>query len=607
MNDPASNNLDPADPTDPTASGPLMGTGPDKPGADAHDPNKVPNDAPPSNPFQQINPPAQPAAPGGLKDANVPATPQAVDDPKPASPGIGGFELSALGGGTPAANNGGNQANPIQLPLQGTRAITLGRGRVVLADPSGVNIDGTRHAPGGAPLTLPNSVFSVVLAGSNNSPGSSDKAPPEEGNTPAVGEPTFTDVITIAGLTVTTNPSGIMIGGSTLVPGGEGTMISGSSVALDRLGNLFVNGKPTPLPQYPPKDTPATLGIGGQAVTPNPAGFFIAGSSVLSGSSAVNVAGISVSLDSSGNLFLNGVPTSLAQMPTDASPEILTVGGKTFTAKPAGFAIGSSSLLPGGSAITISGMLISLASSGVLIVGTSTISMATATPGSNIISAGGQTLRASPTGFQIDGSSVIPGGSPVTVSGTPISFGPSGVLFVGSSRITLSPQITPSSNIFSIGSQTFTANPTGFVVGGSTLSPGGNGVIVSGTSVSLGPSGILIMGSSTINLLSPTQASASGISGSGMGGLDIIAQGSTIVVDGTTLTPGGADATIDGQLVSDAGGGSVVIGTRTVQVTGYGNNSSKSAIPFQGNQPRRFTISRCWLIGWLLSTLSVYL
>ena len=54
-----------------------------------------------------------------------------------------------------------------------------------------------------------------------------------------------------------------------------------------------------------------------------------------------------------------------------------------------------------------------------------------------IVNIAGQTVTANPTGFQIDGHSIVPGAQGVTVSGTPISLGTSGQLKIGSQTIAL--------------------------------------------------------------------------------------------------------------------------------------------------------------------------
>lgn len=94
--------------------------------------------------------------------------------------------------------------------------------------------------------------------------------------------------------------------------------------------------------------------------------------------------------------------------------------------------VGTHVLLPGESAITISGTPVSLARSDRVIVGTSTISLLT--PFS--VTIGQQAYVVTPistSNFVVAGYTLIPGGLTATVSGIPISLGQSGMLLVDTS------------------------------------------------------------------------------------------------------------------------------------------------------------------------------
>ena len=148
--------------------------------------------------------------------------------------------------------------------------------------------------------------------------------------------------------------------------------------------------------------------------------------------------------------------------------------------------------------MTVSGTPISLGAAG-LVVGSSTIPL----PASSVYTVGDQTFAANPTGFVLGGTSMKPGGPPVTISGTTVSLGSSGNLVIGTNTFAL-----PSSSgspVFTVGGQTFTANPTAINIAGTSIIKGGPGITVSGTPISLGASG-LVIGTSTISLPQSTNA-----------------------------------------------------------------------------------------------------
>ena len=161
--------------------------------------------------------------------------------------------------------------------------------------------------------------------------------------------------------------------------------------------------------------------------------------------------------------------------------------------------------MPGGSAIVVSGTTLSLNPSGVLDIGGASIDLASQVPFADIVNVGGQTITANPSGFQIDGSSVLPGGTPVTISGTPISLDKSGELHVGtSSVINLIPFQSTTPGLFTVDGLTFTAEPSAVAVDGVTLTAGGAATMLGGQRISLGLNGSLVVGSTTVAV--PSQA-----------------------------------------------------------------------------------------------------
>lgn len=111
----------------------------------------------------------------------------------------------------------------------------------------------------------------------------------------------------------------------------------------------------------------------------------------------------------------------------------LTIAGHIVLLRPTGMIIDSSSVLPGGNAVTISNTPISLNPSSILIVGTSSFSLLS----QSIFTIGTQSFTANPKGFPLADATILPGAAARTVSGTVISLGLSGALVIGSSTISL--------------------------------------------------------------------------------------------------------------------------------------------------------------------------
>ena len=205
----------------------------------------------------------------------------------------------------------------------------------------------------------------------------------------------------------------------------------------------------------------------------------------------------------------------------------LEIAGQLLTVSdPSRLAVAGTTLSAGGSAITLSDTLISLAPSGDLVFGNNAVSPSTSIPivaglplpgvpipfdiaataghgpprptEAAVIVGGGQVFTARYSGFSIAGHTLSPGGPGTQISGTPVSLGSSGVLVVGSKTINLAPSLETS--VFTVGGQRLTAHPSAFVINGATISASESGVRISGTPVSLDPSGSLVIGTSTICL-----------------------------------------------------------------------------------------------------------
>ncbi|MCJ1263802.1 hypothetical protein MMC22_003672 [Lobaria immixta] len=427
-----------------------------------------------------------------------------IGDPKKEPQNLGAIIFSAFGRGGASTGESVNQASTLPALPPKAHDFTAGGQKVTISGPSGFAVDGTTYS-GRSAVTLPGGVISII--------------PPAEGENGGVGVdgirlsgvPSNPHVLTVAGQSFAVNPSRIIIAGTTLLPGGPGITVSGTPISLAPSGALFFDKSPIRIANDPSSKPIFVLTIGGQTVTANPTGFALAGFKLLPGGAPITISGTLVSLNPSGTVVFGDSSIDLLT-PTPTS-KIFAVGGHTFTAEPNGFALMGSTLLPGGAAITVSGTPISLASSGALIIGSSSINLAGQQSALNVFTAGGLIFTAESSAVVVDGTTLLPGGPAVTISGTPISLKAgkdSGVLVIGTSSISL-PPYSSTPKIFTVGSLTFTAQSSGVVIDGSTLVPGGPGATISGTSVSIhtGVSG-LVVGSRRVPLATGASTTTEG-------------------------------------------------------------------------------------------------
>ena len=234
--------------------------------------------------------------------------------------------------------------------------------------------------------------------------------------------------------------------------------------------------------------------IEGERIAPGGQGKTIGGTQVSLGSSGLLDVG-------SSTIFLS---TERTTIPLSAvSSGIFTVGGQVFTAKSNAIFLEGERIAPGGRGKTIGGVQVSLGSSGLLHVGSSTIFLSAEQALPTIFTVGSEVFTPNPTAISMDGTTITAGGPGVTIAGTQVSLGSSGLLDVGSSTISLSvEQALPI--IFTVGSEVFTPNPTAISMDGTMITAGGPGVTIAGTPVDLQASGSLIIGNSTFAVIPTT-------------------------------------------------------------------------------------------------------
>ena len=284
-----------------------------------------------------------------------------------------------------------------------------------------------------------------------------------------------------------------------------------------------------------PLSPQSIFAIGAQTFTANPTGFNIGNTVISPGDAAHTVDGTSISLDKSGVLAIGSSTVSLTNPLTTVS----VAAGQTFIPNPSAFSIAGTTISPDGPAITVSGTVVSLDHSGALRIDNSITSLASPPdpPPSKVYTIAGKIFTPNPSAFSIANSIVSAGGPAATIDGTIISLGQSGALVIGSSTVNLPTQFhTPYNKAYTIAGQTFTPNPSAFSIASTTISAGGPAVTIDGTIITIQPSGTLLLGSSTIIPLLKSHSTFSSDNDITIDGLQIEAQQSSFLVVGDGVT-----------------------------------------------------------------------
>ena len=356
----------------------------------------------------------------------------------------------------------------------------------------------------------------------------------------------------------------------------------------------------------PAFNNPAILSVKDQTLAANsPTQFIIGSQTVAPGAASITVSNFPISLDPSASVAVVG--TTLQTIHNAYTPNLLppaiTVGSQIYTANSVSdYVIGSQTLVPGGSIITMSDMPVSLASSALfVVVGSSTMPLAAVTTAVPDLTFGGYSYTMNSASDFIIGSQTLFPGAVITISGTPISLAPSAsFVVIGSSTVPLAATMATSPPMISdltFAGETFTINSVSdFVIDGQTLNPGA-AITISGTLISLAPAAsFVVVGSSTI-LLATATATISDFTFDDQ--TYTMNSMSDFVIDGQTLDPGTV-ITISGTPISLAADPTdVVIGTSTQGIgafimSGFGGvapsggnaNGSGTVTPFLGNAKR---------------------
>ena len=120
-------------------------------------------------------------------------------------------------------------------------------------------------------------------------------------------------VTTIAGQTITANPTAVKVGNSNLTHGSPGLTLSGTIISLNSAGQLVVGSKTIPLDRASGSlgGEGSTTTVAGQGLTANLTAVLVAGLTLRPGGPGMTLSGTMVSLDSSGKLILGSTTIAL--------------------------------------------------------------------------------------------------------------------------------------------------------------------------------------------------------------------------------------------------------------------------------------------------------
>lgn len=164
----------------------------------------------------------------------------------------------------------------------------------------------------------------------------------------------------------------VAIQGFTLNNGGPATIVASTTFSLDTSGNMFVNGHS----YHIHNESPVPTTINGEAIMPLPTGISIQSATLTPNAPALVISGTSYSLDSSSNLHFGGSSYVSSVKIANVDPtQVNTIAGQPVIELAAGVSTAGTTPTTGASAIQgLSGVPIALDSSD-LIVSSSTISV----------------------------------------------------------------------------------------------------------------------------------------------------------------------------------------------------------------------------------------
>ena len=472
--------------------------------------------------------------------------------------------------------------------------VLVGGNSIESAPSGGVVIASSTYEPGftaqvaGTPISVGSS--NIVVASSTHAIPSVAAVVPQAAPVASQAAPAPTPVLVGGNSVVNAPGGGVVIASSTYQPGVQ-ARVSGTPISVGT-DNIAVDSSTYALPSAP-SATPVLIG-GSTVAAASSGGIVIAGSTYQPGVVA-QVAGTPISVGTN-NVVINsqtvGLPSAAPQTPaptavqTPSQTPVLVGGQSIVKASGGGVVIGSSTIAPGAQA-TVSGTVVTAGTNNVVVGGNNYALPDTAgatlqqqqapaaQPQSAPAVVAGQIVSQASNGGVVIGSSTIAPGQQATISGQVISAGSSNVAIGGSTYglpgtagailQTPAPQTQPQTTAFVGGQSIARASNGGIVIGSSTIAPGSQATI-SGQIISAGPTNVAIGGStyalpSTAGAVLQTPAPQPSTPVEVGGNSIVKAANGGVVVGSSTIAPGSV-ATISGQVIS-AGSTNIAIGGST--------------------------------------------
>ena len=347
------------------------------------------------------------------------------------------------------------------------------------------------------------------------------------------------------------------VAGSSAVAGEQATPVQETSV-LDQGG------------PNPPQSVPI-LTFDGSTYQADQVSHFIIASQTLTPGGKITISGTPVAIDKDASAAIIGTSTqSLSKAGVTQKP-LLVFAGTTYTADDSTHFVIDGNTLTKGGAINIDKTQLSLDNAGTgVVIGTSTQQLGypgTTVAAKPVLTFGGSTYTAdSSSDFIIKGQTLTKDGT-VVIDGTTVSYDEAdAAVVIGSSTQRLSfAGITPAAEpILTFDGSTYTANPSSnFIIDGQTLDKG-DVITIKGTQISYDEAGTAVEIGTSIQSLSHATITAAAEPVLTFDGSTYTANpSSNFVIDGQTLTKGGAITIHGTPLFYDQAGTDVVIGTST--------------------------------------------
>lgn len=276
---------------------------------------------------------------------------------------VAGTTFSLDPSGTALIVNGVTSALPSLFEVTQSSApiITIGTQAVTANPASQFVIHSQTLAAGGTPVTVSGTTYSLATSGTALVVNGITIALSDSFGALSSPEPT----IIIGNQAFTANShSEFTIGGQILRPGDSPITVSGTTYSLaPHATAIIIDNKTTFLqPSAGFRSVAATTTASTNPVLAKPE-LIVGDQTAIAGGPVITVSGIRVSLLPSGTQVLIGTSTE-AVPPGGPTPVILTIGSQTVTATKAfEYILGSQTVTPGG-AVTVSGVLVSLAPDG---------------------------------------------------------------------------------------------------------------------------------------------------------------------------------------------------------------------------------------------------